>query len=277
MVNFRIATSQSYTDKTTNQRVDKTEWHSVVIFNPHLAKIALQYLIHKGWAFFMGRRHMRKISKEGLALIKRWEGVRLCAYQDAIGVWTIGYGHTAQAGQPIVQEGMKITESEAEIVLRQDLKQFEKTVEQAVIISLSDEQFAALVSFCYNVGGEAFCNSTLLKKLNKGDYEAVPSELQKWIRAGGKRLQGLANRRAAEAGLWVKGAYVCSNYQKVETKGPSHSFKAEVLAPIIGSLSGLTGIFTGQGPVQWALASIMVFSACIGLVLVAKRFQEKRL
>ncbi|EYS91996.1 hypothetical protein X471_00277 [Bartonella bacilliformis str. Heidi Mejia] len=147
---------------------------------------------------------------------------------------------------------MKITESEAEIILRQDLKQFEKTVEQAVIISLSDEQFAALVSFCYNIGIEAFCNSTLLKKLNKGDYEAVSSELQKWIRAGGKRLQGLANRRAAEAGLWVKGAYVCSNYQKVETKGPSHSFhsfKAEVLAPIIGFLSGLTGIFTGQGPV----------------------------
>ncbi|KEG22384.1 hypothetical protein H708_00939 [Bartonella bacilliformis VAB9028] len=86
VVNFRIATSQSYTDKTTNQRVDKTEWHSVVIFNPHLAKIALQYLIHKGWAFFMGRRHMRKISKEGLALIKQWEGLRLCAYQDAIGV-----------------------------------------------------------------------------------------------------------------------------------------------------------------------------------------------
>ncbi|MFT4450945.1 lysozyme, partial [Bartonella bacilliformis] len=80
---------------------------------------------------------MRKISKEGLALIKQWEGVRLCAYQDAIGVWTIGYGHTAQAGQPIIQEGMKITESEAEIILRRDLKQFEKTVEQAVIISLS--------------------------------------------------------------------------------------------------------------------------------------------
>ncbi|ALE02846.1 lysozyme [Bartonella ancashensis] len=220
---------------------------------------------------------MRKMSKEGLALIKQWEGLRLHAYQDAIGIWTIGYGHTAQAGEPIVQEGMKITESQAETILKQDLKQFESTVEQAVTVPLTDEQFATLVSFCYNVGAEAFCTSTLLKKLNKGDYESVPAELQKWIRAGGKRLQGLANRRAAEAGLWVKGAYVCSNYQKVETKEPTHSLKAEILAPIIGSLSGLTGILTGQGPVQWALASIMVLAACIGIVFVAKRFQEKRL
>ncbi|MBB5074456.1 lysozyme, partial [Bartonella callosciuri] len=200
---------------------------------------------------------MRKISSEGLALIKQWEGLRLNAYKDAIGVWTIGYGHTNSAGKPFVHKGMTITEPQAEELLCQDLQQFENAVEQAVIVSLTEEQFAALVSFCYNVGIKAFCKSTLLKKLNNGDYEAVPAELQKWTKAGGKRLQGLVHRRAAETGLWAKGSYVSSNYQTVETREPTGFLKAEALAPIIGSFSGLGGLLAGNGPVQWALAAIM--------------------
>ncbi|WP_273789645.1 lysozyme [Bartonella sp. ML70XJBT] len=220
---------------------------------------------------------MRKISQEGLALIQQWEGLRLNAYKDAIGVWTIGYGHTSAAGKPFVHKGMTMTEKQAEDLLRQDLRQFENTVEQAVQVSLTDEQFAALVSFCYNVGTRAFCNSTLLKKLNNGEYEAIPTELQKWTKAGGKRLQGLVHRRVAEAGLWAKGAFVSSNYQTVETQAPTGLFKAEAIAPIIGSFSGLGGLLAGNGPVQWALATIMVLAACVGLFLVAKRFQEHRL
>ncbi|MBX4336391.1 lysozyme [Bartonella raoultii] len=220
---------------------------------------------------------MRKISQEGLALIKQWEGLRLNAYKDTIGVWTIGYGHTSAAGKPFVHKGMTITEKQAEELLCKDLRQFENTVAKAVTVSLNSWQFAALVSFCYNVGTTAFCNSTLLKKLNTGDYEAVPAELQKWTKAGGKRLQGLVHRRAAEAGLWAKGAYVSSNYQTVETKDSTALFKAEALAPIIGSFSGLGGLLAGNGPVQWALASIMVLAAGVGLFFVAKRFQEHRL
>ncbi|WP_455465891.1 lysozyme [Bartonella sp. B39] len=220
---------------------------------------------------------MRKISKEGLAMIKQWEGLRLNAYKDAIGVWTIGYGHTSTAGKPFVHEGMIITKEQAENVLCQDLRQFENAVEQAVQVSLTDEQFAALVSFCYNIGTTAFCNSILLKKLNQGEYEAVPAELQKWTKAGGKRLQGLVHRRAAEAGLWAKGAYVSSNYQTVESKQSMGVFKAEALAPIIGSFSGLGGLLAGNGPIQWALATIMVLAACAGILFVAKRFQEHRL
>ncbi|WP_455476326.1 lysozyme [Bartonella sp. B17] len=216
---------------------------------------------------------MRKISKEGLALIKQWEGLRLHAYKDAVGVWTIGYGHTAQTGKPSVQEGMQITEKQAEILLQEDLKQFEKAVECAVNQFLTDEQFAALVSFCYNVGIKAFHNSTLLKKLNEGDYEAVPAELQKWTKAGGKRLQGLVYRRAAEAGLWTKGAYVSPNYQEVES--PQKSFwEVEVLAPIIGSFSGLTGILTGHGPIQWALAFIMILATVAGIGMSIYRMRE---
>ncbi|MCZ2328882.1 lysozyme [Bartonella sp. F02] len=217
---------------------------------------------------------MRRISKEGLALIKQWEGLRLRAYQDAVGVWTIGYGHTTKAGNPVVKEGMKITASQADGILRRDLAQFEHTVEREVFYSLTDEQFAALVSFCYNVGIEAFCNSTLLKKLNKGDYEAVPAELQKWTRAGGKRLQGLVHRRAAEAGLWAKRAYISSNYQTVEKPKDSLFRNVEVGVPIITAFSGLTGILTGHGPVQWALAAIITMAAIIVIIVYIYRMKD---
>ncbi|WP_336293956.1 lysozyme [Bartonella sp. CB169] len=220
---------------------------------------------------------MRKISSEGLALIKQWEGLRLNAYKDAVGVWTIGYGHTSSAGEPFVYKGMTITEKQAEELLCQDLRQFENTVEQTVTVSLNHYQFTALVSFCYNVGIKAFCNSTLLKKLNNGDYEAVPAELQKWTKAGGKRLLGLVHRRAAEAGLWAKGAYVSSNYQTVESKAQTFFFKAEALAPIISAFSGLGGLFAGNGPIQWALALVMVLAASVGLFFIGKKFQEQRL
>ncbi|MET3560721.1 lysozyme [Bartonella japonica] len=220
---------------------------------------------------------MRKISQEGLELIKRWEGLRLEAYRDTACIWTIGYGHTSDAGKPLVKKGMCITQKQAEEILCEDLKQFEKAVDEAVTVSLTDAQFAALVSFCYNIGTAAFCKSTLLKKLNQGDYESVPVELQKWNKVGGKPLRGLANRRAAEAGLWARGSYISSNYQRVEKKEATGLFKAEALAPIIGSFSGLGGLLAGNGPIQWALAVIMVLAACTGIFFVAKRFREERL
>ncbi|GAB4068638.1 lysozyme [Ancylobacter sonchi] len=154
----------------------------------------------------------RSVNEAGLALIKQWEGRRLTAYKDPVGVWTIGYGHTAAAGPPAVKRGQKISEAQAEALLRADLAQYEAAVEAAVTVPLTDNQFAALVSFCFNVGPGNFRGSTLLKKLNAGDRSAVPGELAKWNRAGGKVLAGLANRRAAEAGLWAKGEFVASNY-----------------------------------------------------------------
>ncbi|ETS11285.1 hypothetical protein O97_00991 [Bartonella henselae str. Zeus] len=88
----------------------------------------------------------------------------------------------------------------------------------------------------------------MLKKLNNGAYESVPAELQKWNKVGGKAIQGLVNRRAAEAGLWAKGSYVCSNTQRVETKNAVGLLKIETLAPMIGSCSGLGGLLVGNGP-----------------------------
>lgn len=147
----------------------------------------------------------RRINAEGIALIKQWEGLKLDAYKDIGGVWTIGYGHTRTA-----KPNMRITETEAETLLRQDLYTFEMAVIACVHVHLTDNQFAALVSWAYNVGAEAMRKSTLIRKLNDGDYASVPAELAKWTKVKGKTVRGLANRRAAEAGLWARGDYVVS-------------------------------------------------------------------
>lgn len=143
-----------------------------------------------------------KTNAAGVALIKRWEGKRLTAYQDSVGVWTIGYGHTSAAGAPKVAAGLKITDAEAEDILRRDLGQYEDAVAGAVKVPLTGNQFGALVSFTYNLGAANFRSSMLLKKLNASDYAAVPAEMLKWNKAGGKVLAGLTNRRKDEVALW---------------------------------------------------------------------------
>jgi len=206
----------------------------------------------------------RKINETGIALVKQWEGLRTSAYQDAKGVWTIGYGHTNAAGKPYVHKGMKISPEEADAILIRDLRIYERAVEKAVTVPLSDNQFAALVSFTYNVGEENLRKSTLLKKLNAQDYDCVPTELIKWTRAGKKHLRGLKNRRVAEAGLWVKGEFVASRDVRPQPVNNYPITEPETIAPVIGALSGVASLFSGTGPVQWACALIMVISCLIG-------------
>ncbi len=182
----------------------------------------------------------RRITEAGLAHIKQWEGKRNVAYRDVAGVLTIGFGHTSAAGIPKVRDGMRISDQEADDILRQDLRKFEAAVERLVKVPLTDNQFAVLVSFAFNVGDGAFAKSTLLRKLNKGDYEAVPVELMKWVNAGGKRVQGLVNRRAAEAGLWAKGEFVASNTVEASTKVPSKD-----IAVVGGTGAAGTGAVVG--------------------------------
>lgn len=159
---------------------------------------------------------MRRLNKLSLDKIKQWEGLRLEAYQDQAGVWTIGYGHTGED----VYQGLVITKAEADKLLKQDLQWAQTAVDQNVKVELTDNQYGALVSFVFNVGATAFKNSTLLRKLNAGNYEAVPQELARWnkITVNGKKVpnRGLSNRRAAEAGLWATGEFVASNFAAVE-------------------------------------------------------------
>ena len=216
----------------------------------------------------------RQISPHGLAKLKQWEGLKTKAYKDSGGVWTIGYGHTATAGEPKPRAGMVITAAEAESILLKDLTQYEAAVESLVKVELNDNQFAALVSFAFNVGIGAFKNSTLLKKLNQGNFNAVPTELMKWTKAGGKKIQGLVNRRRAEGYLWMEGAFVTSKDVVPEPKKENLLLKPEVLGPVGSVLSGTSAIATGSGPVQWALAAVMVICVAIGLYYLVKGMRE---
>jgi lysozyme len=145
-----------------------------------------------------------KTSARGVALLKEFEGCRLKAYRDSVGVLTIGYGHTSAAGAPAVTAGLTISQAEAEAILVRDLAKYEAGVLNAVKVPLKQHQFDALVSFHYNTG--AIGKATLTRKLNLGMYDAVPVELAKWNKAGGKVLAGLTRRRKAEADLWNEGA-----------------------------------------------------------------------
>ena len=138
-----------------------------------------------------------KTSMEGLALIKKFEGCELEAYQCSAGVWTIGYGHTKE-----VQKGDVWSQSHAEHMLEVELHEYESYINEYVTVALSQNQFDALVSWVYNLGPANLKASTMLKVLNSGKYEDVPAQIKRWNKAGGKVLEGLIRRREAEACLF---------------------------------------------------------------------------
>lgn len=144
-----------------------------------------------------------EISQKGLAVLKKFEGCELTAYQDSVGVWTIGYGWTQPVNDRSIDRGMIITQDIADSLLRSGIVQYEKEVAGLVDIDVSQNQFDALVDFAYNLGVKALKGSTLLKKLNAGDYAGAADEFPKWNKAGGKVLQGLVERRAAERALFL--------------------------------------------------------------------------
>lgn len=221
----------------------------------------------------------RKTNQKGIEKLKGWEGLVLYAYDDADtstpkkriqygmkiqGTLTIGYGHTKG-----VKPGMTCTEEQAEQWLREDLAKHEARVNELVTVPLTDNQFAALVSFDLNTG--ELHSSTLLKKLNAGDYNAVPSEMAKWVKTtiNGKKVtsSGLVNRRAAEAGLWAKGSEVAS------ASAPAAPVKPPVLTKEnltfgAGLLASMAALFDGAGPVQWALGGVIFLSFLAGLAIV---------
>ena len=129
--------------------------------------------------------------------IKRTEGCKLAAYQDSVGVWTIGYGHTAG-----VRRGDRITQQQADAFLRSDLARFEAIAAKTPGVR-TQGQFDAVTDFCYNCGPGNFQNSTLRRFIISGrkDWE-IQKEFLKWTKAGGKELGGLVSRRVWEAARW---------------------------------------------------------------------------
>lgn len=144
-----------------------------------------------------------QISNAGISLIKEFEGCRLKAYQDSVGVWTIGYGWTQPVDGRKIGPGMVIDQATAERLLKCGLVQYEQGVNQLVKVIITQGQFDALVSFSYNLGLRSLSTSTLLRKLNAGDKQGAADEFGKWVNAGGVRLNGLVKRREAERKLFL--------------------------------------------------------------------------
>lgn len=140
-----------------------------------------------------------KTSQSGLELIKEFEGVRFEAYDDGVGVWTIGVGHTKG-----VKIGDMATEEQVDQWLREDLAEAEDAVNSALKgIQMTQNQFDALVSLTFNIGGGAFSNSTLVKRLKARDIQQAADQFLVWNRAGGRVLKGLQRRRAAEREMFL--------------------------------------------------------------------------
>lgn len=134
----------------------------------------------------------RTYSKSGLALTEQFENCRLSAYQDQVGVWTIGYGHTKG-----VKAGDVCTQAQADAWVLEDVQSCVDAVNRATV-ELTQDEFDALVDFAFNLGIGALLKSTLWRKLNAGDYHGAADEFEKWDMAGGKHIAGLLRRRKAE-------------------------------------------------------------------------------
>ena len=146
------------------------------------------------------------LSAAGLVGLVGYEGYTDRAVIPIPGdVPTIGFGTTEG-----VKLGDKTTPPKALSRALTDIQKYEGAVKRCVKVPLTQGEYDSFISASYNIGGEAFCNSTLVKKLNAGDYDAVPAQLGKWVFNDGKPMAGLVNRRASEAGLWAKGAHVAS-------------------------------------------------------------------
>lgn len=217
---------------------------------------------------------MRQITSDVLAKLKRLEAFIPYVYDDAdskatktrlkpgmhiAGTATQGYGAT---GADVKPGNPDWTEEYAAARLLSDLKPYEAAVENSVKVPLSDNQFGALVLFTYNAGIAGFKGSTLLKKLNAGDYNSVPSELAKWNKTtiNGKKVtsSGLVNRRASEAGLWAAGSYVqSSGTPALPQRAPLISGNALAAVTAVSS-GGALQYIPHDGPIAYALAAVIV-------------------
>jgi lysozyme len=140
-----------------------------------------------------------KYSDAGIALTKSFEGLRLTAYEDSTGIWTVGYGHTG----PAILAGMTISDADAEALLRADLTDAVACVNRAVTAEILQNQFDAMVDFCFNAGRGNFLQSTLLRKVNFEDFTGAAVQFGLWVHGGGEVIPGLVRRRKAEAALFL--------------------------------------------------------------------------
>lgn len=221
----------------------------------------------KGWEAFIGYPYDDADSRAKKTVQASWtknkKGQNIGSFG---GVITIGYGHTGNDIFP----GMTLTEPQAETLLIKKLAEYENAIYNAVHVPLNDNQFGALVAWCYNVGVGAAKSSSLVKKLNAGDYDCVPLELMKWTKsANPNQKKGLVNRRSAECGLWAKGSYVSGSARPVQ---PRKSVSAPVGAVGTAASGGGLGLMSlvndsKETLTQYAEITYIQY-ACVALTVV---------
>ena len=213
------------------------------------------------------------LTKEAIDLIIQHEGLRLEAYQDPVGIWTIGYGTTTAAGIGVkVMPGMRISEPEARAMLHDALNKFAEKITPHFARQPTDNQYGAMLSLAYNIGPGAFINSTALRRFNAGDFEGAAEAMTWFNKAGGKVLRGLMRRREAEAKLFLSDD-AQSPLPRPDTPRASVLQSTEVQAQagqvMTGLGAGITGISMLDG---WAqVAAIVVGGLVICLALYAMR------
>ena len=216
------------------------------------------------------------VTEQGLALIRRFEGFRTCAYRDAAGIWTIGFGHTSAAGAPHVRPGMKVSRKEGLQILARDVATFARGVEQQLAVELNASQFSALVSFAYNVGLDNFRKSSVLGAVNARDFAAVPRRLALWVKCRGCVLPGLVNRRAAEAAMFLSEDRTPLN---LPVQPAREAIEPVAGKPIRKSSTGIAAMVSGAAGLASSLAASLgdlthvasspVFPLLAGIVIVA--------
>lgn len=180
------------------------------------------------------------VNKATLNLIKQYEGCKLTAYQDIVGIWTIGYGTTAAAGLGIdPAKGMTITQDRAEDLLRQGVEKFAATVDAMITAKVNANEFGACVSLAYNIGPNAFAKSTVLRELNAGHKDKAAAAFRMWNKAGGEVVKGLVNRREAEIKLFLTPPTADMHTVALSEKAQAESTLAAIFHAIVALFQGV--------------------------------------
>lgn len=137
-------------------------------------------------------------------LIKKFEGFRSAPYLCPAGKWTIGYGFTTLAGKVVTEKTPPLTMQEGDNILKQEVNNISVDISKLLSVSVTQNQMSALVDFTFNLGIGNLKASSLLKRLNLGDYQGAANEFPKWNHCNEKPLEGLTRRRQAERDLFLK-------------------------------------------------------------------------
>lgn len=220
-----------------------------------------------------------KPNKATVQLIQDFEGCRLEAYKDMVGVWTIGWGHAETSGlEPIPVAGMKLTQKEADDLHEKDLEHFGHNILPLFTRKPTPNQFGAMLSLSYNIGVGAFRKSTCLRRFNAGDMEGAAEALQWFNKAGGKKVRGLVRRRTAEAKLFLTGSPSEDNISITPDPEKTMTSSKTVIAAASTAVSGGVGVVTAlsqlEGNSQIAVI-VLGFVALAGLALIFKERLKK--